>query len=280
MAQVANDLACGPGWRASDIVCTSGPGEPAGEERHDGACIAAVLGGTFQYRGSHGAALMAPGTVLLGNEGQCFACGHEHSAGDHCLSFHLSPDFLEGVAAATPGAKSVAFRAPKLPPSQALVLLFAEAAAARETDDGAALEELAYRFTGYAVGAEAGRTPADFRGRIEEEHAVALSARLIESEALELESPSLSLGALAARAGLDAYRYLRLFRRFVGMTPHQYVLQLRLTRAAQWLITRSDDISAIAYDAGFGDLSTFNHRFRRVTGLTPGAYRARGTRAA
>jgi len=33
-------------------------------------------------------------------------------------------------------------------------------------------------------------------------------------------------------------------------------------------------ISRIAYESGFNDLSTFNHRFRRVIGVAPGAYRA------
>jgi AraC family transcriptional regulator len=32
--------------------------------------------------------------------------------------------------------------------------------------------------------------------------------------------------------------------------------------------------STIAFDAGFNDLSTFNRRFRRVMGASPGAYRA------
>jgi AraC family transcriptional regulator len=34
-----------------------------------------------------------------------------------------------------------------------------------------------------------------------------------------------------------------------------------------------EPISAIAFDAGFNDLSTFNRRFRRVVGVSPGAYR-------
>ena len=32
-------------------------------------------------------------------------------------------------------------------------------------------------------------------------------------------------------------------------------------------------ISAIAYEAGFNDLSTFNRRFRRIMGMTPGSWR-------
>ena len=276
MGQIARELASGPGWRASDVVCTAGPHAPVEEERHDGICIAAVLSGTFQYRGSAGTALMSPGSLLLGNDGDCFECGHAHGTGDHCISFHISPAVLEAIAAAMPGTKQARFRSPKLPPSRGLVSLFAEAAAAREACDGDAFEELAWRFAGAALDAGAGS--GGLRGRLEEERAVELAARKIETDAFELGSTALSLGTLAQRAGMDAYRFLRLFRRFVGMTPHQYVLYLRLCRAAEWLISRDDEISTIAYDAGFNDLSTFNHRFRRQMGVTPGAYRARATR--
>ena len=64
------------------------------------------------------------------------------------------------------------------------------------------------------------------------------------------------------------------------MTPHQYVLRTRLHRAAVRLRRSDETISAIAFDAGFSDLSTFNRRFRRLMGASPGAYRARGRRGA
>src|SRR5262247_819042 len=75
-------LASGPGWSVRDIVCTAGPHDRPFEERHDSVCIAAVMQGTFQYRSTHGAAVLAPGAVLLGNEGACFECGHEPGTGD------------------------------------------------------------------------------------------------------------------------------------------------------------------------------------------------------
>ena len=58
------------------------------------------------------------------------------------------------------------------------------------------------------------------------------------------------------------------------MTPHQFVLRTRLHRAAVRLRRSDETISAIAFDAGFNDLSTFNRRFRRLMGASPGAYRA------
>ncbi|MBN9549240.1 MAG: helix-turn-helix domain-containing protein, partial [Alphaproteobacteria bacterium] len=46
-------------------------------------------------------------------------------------------------------------------------------------------------------------------------------------------------------------------------------------RAAVRLRSSDVAVSTIAFDAGFNDLSTFNRRFRREMGETPGAYRAR-----
>ena len=46
------------------------------------------------------------------------------------------------------------------------------------------------------------------------------------------------------------------------MTPHQYVIAARLSRAAAALAQSRRPVLEIALDAGFGDLSTFNRRFR------------------
>src|SRR6202789_1908352 len=91
-------LASGPGWRADDVICTSGPNDRAFEEQHDGICIAAVTRGTFQYRSTQGSALLTPGALLLGRDRHCFQCGHDHGTGDRCLSFHFTPDFFHAVA--------------------------------------------------------------------------------------------------------------------------------------------------------------------------------------
>ena len=90
----------------------------------------------------------------------------------------------------------------------------------------------------------------------------------IEADAGE----QLSLADLARETSMSPYHFLRTFRRLIGVTPHQYVLRTRLHRAAVRLRQSGDAISAIAFDVGFNDLSTFNRRFRRVMGVHPGAY--------
>ncbi|KUL97079.1 hypothetical protein DK26_03940 [Bosea sp. WAO] len=54
---------------------------------------------------------------------------------------------------------------------------------------------------------------------------------------------------------------------------HQYLLRTRLHRAAVALRRSDLPVAEIAFDCGFGDLSTFNRRFKRVMGASPTAYR-------
>jgi AraC-like DNA-binding protein len=212
--------------------------------------------------------MLAPGAILLGNRGACYECGHEHGAGDRCVSFHYTPEFMEDVVAAVPGAKRLAFDRTHLPPSVETASLVAEAMAARETADAAALEEVAVRLAGAAASAGAGGREARALGS-RDERRVAGAVRHIEASA---DQP-LALGDLARGAGVGRYHFLRIFRAVTGMTPYQYVLFTRMQRAALRLRSSAASVAAIAFEAGFNDLSTFNRRFRRVMGTSPKAYR-------
>ena len=264
-------LASGPGWRVSDVVCGAGPQDRPFEERHESACIAVVTQGTFQYRTTDGAAVLAPGAVLLGNAGHCFECGHEHGVGDRCLAFHFTPQCLEAIVAGVPGARRSQFAVPHLPPSPALIPLIAAAEAARDDGDAAALEELALRLAGAVAATLAGRRCAASRPSPRDERRVTAVLRQIEARAHE----PMALADLAGAADMSRYHFLRSFRRVVGMTPHQYLLRTRLHRAAVRLLRSEQPVAATAFEMGFNDLSTFNRRFRRLMGSTPGAYRAR-----
>ncbi len=265
-------LASGPGWRVHDVICTGTAADRPFEEEHRDFCVAAVTQGTFRYRSRQGTALMAPGAVLFGNRSTCFECGHEHAAGDRCLSFHFSPEHLETIVADIAGAKSLSFKSAGLPPTEDLAPFFAEAEAARERAAPGELEEIGLRLAGVAVGAANGlsrerRTPSR-----RDEKRVSEAIRLIEADA----GRPISIAELAGSTATSPYHFLRSFRAVAGMTPYQYLLRTRLHRAAVRLKVSDDPVSAIAYEAGFNDLSTFNRRFRRVMGAAPTAYRAGG----
>jgi len=273
MSLSAKLLASGTGWRVSDMVCTSGPRDPCYVEQHSAYSIALVTDGNFQYRTVQGSALMAPGSLLLGNEGACFECGHQHGRGDRCLAFHFSPEVFESVVAAIPGAKRLSLTAPRLPPVPSVLEVLAGAQALR--DEGGGPEEfgeMALRMAG-AVCSALREAPAraPHRTRPRDERRVAAALRRIEAQ----QGAQLSIDALAADAAVSSFHFLRIFEQVVGATPGQYMLRLRLRRAAVRLRCSSDPIATVALDCGFDDLSTFNRQFRRAMGMTPGNYRTR-----
>jgi AraC-like DNA-binding protein len=106
------------------------------------------------------------------------------------------------------------------------------------------------------------------------------AARLnaIKTEILNsLNSHKLSLAGLAARQGVTP-RHVQMLFESDGTTFSRFLLDQRLARAHRMLgnpLLAAQTITAIAYEAGFGDLSHFNRAFRRRYGETPSDVRAR-----
>lgn len=99
--------------------------------------------------------------------------------------------------------------------------------------------------------------------------------------ARNLASETLSIGWAAARQRVTP-RYVQMLFESDGATFSQFVLDRRLERARALLTqpgSGARTISAIAFEAGFGDLSYFNRTFRRRYGITPSELRngERGT---
>ena len=273
MTMHSQTLASGAGWSAFDLLCAAGPRDRPFEEQHATTCIAAVTQGTFQYRSTQGRAVLVPGAVLLGNQGCCFECGHEYGTGDRCLSFHFAPEYWDAVVGSVPGVPTTAFAVPRLPPSPALIALIASIEAACRDRDCVELEELALHLAGAVAAKLTAADRATRRPSRRDERRISEAVRrIMAKEHAPLDEP-LSLATHARDAAMSPYHFLRTFRQVVGMTPHQFVLRTRLHRAAVRLRRSREAVAAIALDAGFNDLSTFNRRFRRLMGVSPSAYR-------
>lgn len=268
-------LADGPGWSVQDVVCSRGPRDRPFDEQHDCVVIAIVASGTFQYRGSgtNGRELMTPGSLLLGNPGQCFECGHEHGTGDRCLAFRFEAEYFDAVASGpnAPAGRRV-FRSLRLPPVRALSPVVAEAAtAALRGSMKGSWEELGIRLATGAVRVDRELEPD--RSAI----SPAAIARVTRTVRMIDEQPDADLGllCLSREAKLSPFHYLRTFERLTGTTPHQYVRRLRLRNAAMRLATEPVKVLDVAFDSGFGDISNFNRAFRSEFRESPTGYRRR-----
>jgi AraC-like DNA-binding protein len=89
---------------------------------------------------------------------------------------------------------------------------------------------------------------------------------------IHFASPAL-LDELAHQAGMSKRSFLRAFRAATGRTPIDYLIQLRINRAATLLRNSQDPITEIAFRAGFNDSNYFSRQFRKLTGVSPRAYR-------
>ena len=86
---------------------------------------------------------------------------------------------------------------------------------------------------------------------------------------------NVSMTDMAAMAKLSSTQFNYRFRSILRMSPTEYLLSRRIQYAQRLLAETSKSIAEIGVAAGYFDQSHFTKRFRRVTGLTPLAYRKR-----
>ncbi len=78
---------------------------------------------------------------------------------------------------------------------------------------------------------------------------------------------------LAKLEGLSNSRYIALFSKEMGKTPSEYILNLRLDRACELLLTTDMEISSIGADSGYSDQYFFSKIFKKHIGVSPQEYR-------
>ena len=212
---------------------------------------------------------MTPGSLLLGNAGECFCCGHEYGAGDRCVSFSYTPQFFERLAEDA-GAARTRFQVARLPPIRALSPLVSKASVLLAGAASEAYEELSIQVAAQAIQIARGVTPGGAGADASSLSRVTRVVRMIDNDS---DTPH-DLNSLAKIARLSRYHFLRTFAALTGTSPHQYLLRVRLRRAAFRLRTERTRILDIALGCGFGDVSNFNRTFRAEFGLSPRAYRS------
>lgn len=83
----------------------------------------------------------------------------------------------------------------------------------------------------------------------------------------------ISTADIAAIVGYSPNYLSRKFKESVGVGVHEYIVFIRLQKAANELLSTKDKITDIALRCGFSDSNYFKDAFKKKYGLTPRAYR-------
>lgn len=276
---------------ALDYRCEARPGDAPYPEHYRNYSVSFVRKGSFglEYHGRRHE--LVAGSLLIGRVGDEYRCVHDHGhaahgtdhqCGDECLSFQLSPECAD-----TLGLTDDSWRIGTLPPHAHTAILGQLGQAAAEGATGIGVQEagllLAERFAslvgsrrltlpaGASVQPEArrqGTTNTASTSAADRQRAVRAALWIAAHAHTEVD-----LDRAAAEVHLSPFHFLRLFRRALGVTPHQYLIRARLGHAAR-LLAEGATVTDTAYSAGFQDLSNFIRTFRTAAGVPPKAFQS------
>jgi AraC-like DNA-binding protein len=81
---------------------------------------------------------------------------------------------------------------------------------------------------------------------------------------------------LARAAGYSRYHFTRLFKQAHGISPNDFLIDLRVNTAARLLRDPDASVKDVAKSCGFADAAYFCKVFRRAFGVSPGIFRDSG----
>lgn len=237
------------------------PGREIPPHHHPWARLCLVIEGGYHEDWGRTSVRCGPASLVFHPPGDAYG-GRISEAGSRCLTIAISPAAFSDAANALPSLNRLRVSRRATPSWLAYRLrrelelsddLFSTSI---ENAVLALLTDLADR-----PALEAHGTPPRWLERLKE---------MVHDEFAR----SHTLDTLARTAGVHRVHLARAFRRHYGCTVGEYIRQLRVEFACHRLRASEAPLSEIAFDAGFADQSHFTNTFRRLVGVTPGAFQA------
>ena len=84
-------------------------------------------------------------------------------------------------------------------------------------------------------------------------------------------SESINLDKIAGKALVSKFHFIRVFKKYYGRTPNQYLQEVRIEKAKS-LLQKGNSIDEVCNAIGFLSKTSFIRLFKKLTGLTPMTY--------
>lgn len=259
-----------------EVLRTTYQSQTFARHTHDAYTLGLVVGGagTFWCRGAERFAskgdvvVIPPGEVHTGSVG----------VGVDSLSYlavYLPVELatLHADAAGARGGKPPEFGSVVLRDSAVRRAYQALDRAIADCDEGAAQEAVCVAITQlirrHAQWPGPGGTLNPQRRTVRRSRLVSIVRDVLEASYARADETSLHM--LAEKTGVTPFHVIRAFREGTGLAPHQYLIQVRVERARQYLADGAIP-SVVAAMTGFVDQSHLTYHFKKHVGITPGKY--------
>ncbi|WP_165864581.1 helix-turn-helix transcriptional regulator [Capsulimonas corticalis] len=269
-------------WRLPTIVLElhrSTSGRPKQSPRHVHEEYQIIFGhqgaGKYDYRGARH--ITPPGSLIIIHPGEAHsACGLEaRTRTSTYQSIYVQPEYMQEMAVeAGCSGTGLPFFTETVTLDESLIRRFSHLCRALQ-QSGACLEKasLLCSTIQYLITRQGEIQPAP-RKAYRAQASVDRVREYLNANACE----NVTLADLAGIADLSPNHLCSSFRREIGVPPHAYQTQLRLTKAKS-LLADGLPIGDVAAETGFVDQSHLTHQFQRHFGVTPGCYFPRITSA-
>lgn len=223
---------------------------------------------TFRHRGN--TYRTHPGSVILFEPFDLHDGRATTAAGVVYRMLYLDPVRLDAAAAEEGSRGEIGFGAPMASDRALAAAILAYARTLDGNDDACAhalaVEERYLALVAHLVRHSRGHWP-EYGGEADR------ALKGVRETMRDAMAEPLTVGRLAAAAGLGRFRLIRAFRRRFGLPPSAYLRTIRL-EAAKRLFAAGNPPAAVAASVGFADQSHLNRLFKRAYGFTPGGYRS------
>jgi AraC-like DNA-binding protein len=96
--------------------------------------------------------------------------------------------------------------------------------------------------------------------------------RIMECVNKNLNNSDLNVDMIADQAGISRVHLHRKMKELTGQTPHDFIRNLRLKKAAQLLTIQGMNVTEVMYACGFSNAASFSTLFKKVYGMSPRDY--------
>jgi AraC-like DNA-binding protein len=269
-------------YRILDFRCRCTDCRTSKPELAENLCISFVRKGNFLFNVFRRVLDSYNGSVLVTKPGYEHTVTHTHTVPDECTIFEFTPAFSNEIGqhwSSSPFFSNIDFHSTLVYTNAETEFLhfFILQLAFRRTGTKLQIDQLVMEVIEKVLGAVTDYRPNPF-----------ISERLKKHHLITIEkakeyitghfTQDISLAETASYCHVSPFHFSRLFKAFTSLSPHQFLLGVRLKHAEMLLRDSALPVADVAYSSGFNSLEHFSAAFSKKYRHAPTAFRVQKSR--